>query len=509
MNEPMEEEYGDHPQMPDFQQMLRQVEDYEPHTEGRLTFLRTILRLAEEWEDLPHQSQAALALAVETRLRGDQIETERLAETAANLARRCGSLHLEAEALAFLAEELLRQKDGIRAEELFRQAAECLKTAGETKRAWWLEQRRAKVLADDLGRPDEALEILQRLPEEYRMVGTGVLEVRLLWSLNRTPEALIRLDEIIAKFKDRTTARWTIGCNFTFCALIGFLSDHDLLTRERELLEWGLSPMNFNEIQSLYFRGRYMMSLARNLQRAQRCDEARQRIRQAIAWLGETGDHFLFEGLLLAAELGAEKKDGWDPWLLAFGKLNLHCFVKQLAALGNLLQKHHHEGPAYAALSEARNRFRRSGNQLGEAKAWLMQAHLEMTQEGGSIRTPHASISRALKLARTVADPSTEVDCLLLRFKVHRLTGSHLGAHRAAILAHRLAEQLGDAELLLETSLCLATSMIGRGDQERGFKALSTARFLVHEVEDELEKRFWVRRIEGIEKDLLAVRKDC
>jgi tetratricopeptide (TPR) repeat protein len=506
MNEPMGE-YGDQGQMPDFEQMLRQVEDYEPVTEGRLSFLRTILRLAEEWGDLPHQSQAALALAEETSLRGDQIETERLAEMAADHARMCGSLHLEAEALAFLAEELIRQKEGIRAEELLRQAAECLKTAGETQRAWWLEARRAKVLADDLGRPNEALQLLQRLPEEDRLGRAGLLEARLLWCVNRIAEALIRLDAMISDIKVRAASEWTLGCHMMFRDLVAFMSEHDLLSRERELLEWRLSTMNLNEVQSFFSRGRYLLWLARSLKQAQRCEEAKERIQQAIPWLGESNDNDLFEGLLHAAELGIENSDSWDPWLLAFEKVSFHRLETQLAALGNLLHKHHNGGPAYAALTEARRRYRMSGNQLGEAKAWLMQAHLDMKREGGSTRTPHASISRALRLARAVTDPATEADCLLLRFKVHRLTGSQVGAHRAAILAHRLAEQLGDTKLLLESSLCLASSMIQTGERKTGVKALNAARLLVHEVEHELEKAYWVRRIRDIEEELRTDRE--
>lgn len=260
--------------------------------------------------------------------------------------------------------------------------------------------------------------------------------------------------------------------------------------------------MNLNEVQSAHSRGRCLLWLARNLKQAQRCEEAKERIQQAIPWLGERDGDALFEGLLLAAELGIENSDSWDPWLLAFGNIRFHRLETQLAALGNLLQQHHNGAPPYAALTEARRRYRMSGNQLGEAKAWLMQAHLEMTQKRDSTRRPHASISRALKLAREIADPSTEAECLLLRFKVHRLTGSQVGAHRAAILAHRLAEQLGDTKLLLESSLCLATSMIQTGDRKTGVKALNAARLLVHEVEHELEKAYWVRRIRDVEEEL-------
>lgn len=491
---------GDDGRMPDFDDLFDRLRDHEPATKTRLLFLRMILGLAEEWEQVPHQAEASLALAEELQIRGDLIETQRLADSALDLARECGRHDLEGDALALLARGALNRKDRCQAEELLRQAAECMKIMGQGQKAFNLEERRAKILIS-LERYDEALKILQEMPDLARRGRIGILEAKVLWSLGRREEALSRIDELTLEFKMRSESGWHMGHRFFFHDLVEFLEKANLLERKRQLLEWRISTIQTTDLASLRCLGQSRIMLAKYFHQVGMVEKARQSVRQAVPFLGETDSHMLFEGLALAAKLGTEEPGRWDPWLLAFETLCMWRLEKHLTVLGKLLPKDSPE-PALAALAEAKRRYQESGNQLGEARAWLITANYRRARQESSTKALQACVSRALRLARSATDIRTEVECLLFRSSLQQVSGNTYAGHRAAIRAHSLAEKLGDTELLLETSLNLASSQLRRSEPGTVCKTLNLARLLVNSLDHELEQLHWARRIEDVQKKL-------
>jgi len=508
MAEPTWESESYHP-VPDFEALFDQGADMEPVSMERLQFLRTVLALAEEWQELESTAKAALGLAKEMRLHGDNIETERLANLAAQQARQCGRADLESEAFSLLAEESLSQKDGVRAEDLFRQAVDCLKRAGEVESIWRLEERRAKILAD-IGRHEEALRLLQEMPEQARCGRAGLLEARMLWSLDRQDESLLRLDDLITDLKYRGESRWNLGCEFMLRDLLRILGEMEEFQRQRALIEWRISNLRLNSPTNVGASATLSLKMAKNHWATGEAECAARWLMHSIPLLEESCREDLFDALAFAWEANLPVPGRSNPLLLAIAAIGPCETEKSLSVLGASLSCGKGD-PALEVLREARKRFRRNDDLPGEAKTWILQARLEIDRERevredeqSTVRLKRAlrSLSKAIPLARRKADLYLVFEGLSLRQQIQRRTGQVIAAHRAATQAERLAQKLGETDLIICATIQLANTCLAKNDREQTMILLQRARLLSDSLEPSFDQFHWKHHCDALEREL-------
>ncbi len=501
-------EYEDHQTIPDFKAMFEQGEDMEPASMERVRLLRSALAIAKEWQELESITKAALYLAKEMSLRGDLIETERLANLAAQHARQCGRADLESEAFSLLAEESLNQNDGLRAEDLFRQAIDCLKRSGALESVWRLQECRAKILAD-LGRREEALRLLQEIPDQSRRGRAGLMEAKLLWSLDHKVEAISQIDVVITELKVRGADRWTMGCEFMLRDLFCILGEMVEFQRQRVLIEWRISNLRLNSATDMGSLGSLSLKLATIHWAMGDSEAAGSWLVYSIPLLEEGRRRELFEAYTFAWNTNLAVPGRYDPLLLAIAAIGPCETEKSLSLLGASLYCGKGD-PALQVLRKVRKRFRRNNDLLGEARTWILRARLAIDREREArederssvlLKPALRSLSKAIPLARRKGDIHLEFEALGLRQQILRRTGQVIAAHSAATQAERLAQKLGETDLIVSSTIQLAEACLAKDDREQAKILIQRARLLSDGLEPSFDQFNWKRRCDALERE--------